>query len=707
MAHPLEAALQIFVGELREQSGEITRNLLRTQREPDLAARRELMDELLRHAHTVKGTAGSLGLAEVEEVGHAIETALAPCRSGEKVASAVLTEAVMRALDHAQARVEALLGGVEQPDLALSVLASRLVELGPTAQAPQSATAADLPAAARTPSGVEADTVRVASARLDALERQLDGLRELNVALDRRVEQARQLERVPGLQVGPARAVGEPLQSLRRSLSADAADLRGRVADIEDELRLARMLPLESLVGPLERAVFEHALSVGKQARLTVTGTELTVDRRLLEALRHALGHLVRNAVDHGIESVEVRAAAGKPLEGHVALTFEQQGGHLRVLLQDDGAGIDAERVRRRAVERGLLDDAAAAALDQAGIEALLFASGFSTTDAVSRTSGRGVGLDVVRDGVQRLGGTVALSSELGRGTRFTLQLPLSLATTQSVLFEAQGFLLALPLVAVGRAVHARIDPRAGMEVLDLDGRLLPLGELGATLGLGTSPARIGACPVLLVQQGGRELALRVDRLIGERELVFKPLPPELSRLGYLASVAPQGDGRLVYMLSARWLLEATRPLARELAPAHARPRVLVVDDSLTTRTLHRQVLEAAGFEVETAGNGEQAWDVLRVRQPELVVSDVQMPRLDGLGLARRIRADPATAELPVILISSLDAEEDHARATAAGASAYLTKQAYQRGELLRLVQRFLGKTMGSRDRSALAGSSR
>jgi len=715
MAHPLQQAFEIFAVEYREESSEIARVLLDVGREPDLAKRREQMEVLFRHAHTVKGTAGSLGLSDLEGLAHALETSLTPCRSGEKVPSAALCEAVLRGLDLGQGRVMAMIQGNEAPDPQLSALAASLLKLAATAaepaaaappprSSPQSASPAtiavpQLRAPELTPSAAtpNLETVRVASARLDALERQVEGMREVRVALDRRVDEARRAERTldaMALALGEraVRTLREQLVSLRRSLGGDVAEFAGRVGDLDDELRLARMVTLESVVAPLTRAVWEHANSVGKRARLVVQGADLAVDRRLLDEVRTALTHLVRNAVDHGIEAPKDRAAHGKAEEGQVSLEFEQRGPHLVVVVRDDGAGVDLAKVRRKAVEKKLLGEAAAAALDPEAVRALLFEPGFSTAEAITRTSGRGVGLDVVRDNVQRLGGSVVLQSELGHGSAFVLQLPLTLATTQGVLLEAGGFILGLPLVAVARALHETAKAQA-RETLDVDGRLLPLRDLRGALGLPPAAGRAKTAAVVLVRHGSREVALRVDRLVGERELVFKPLPPEFAGLRHLAGAAPLGDGRLVFLLSARALVEAETGAPAASAPVGSgRRRILVADDSLTTRTLHRQVLEALGYDVETAANGEEAWEALRRRLADLVVSDVQMPRLDGLGLARRMRAEPATASLPIILVSSLDSEDDARRAREAGASAYLTKQAYQRGELSRLVHLLLGE---------------
>ncbi|HZN94879.1 MAG TPA: response regulator, partial [Myxococcales bacterium] len=418
---------------------------------------------------------------------------------------------------------------------------------------------------------------------------------------------------------------------------------------------------------------------------------KVALDRRMLQELKDPFVHLVRNAVDHGIETPAERARVGKRDEGVIRIDVEQRGNTVQITFTDDGAGIDLNAVRQKAIETGLLTAEAAAALPEDQLQELIFQPGFSTSATLSKTAGRGVGLDVVKENVQKAGGRVSVSSRRGQGSRFVIEVPLTLATAQALLFEASGFALAVPLSSVVRARFVD-NVEAARGHLEVEGQLLPIHAMSDLIQVPPSHAPATGYSVVVVRAAERMLAIRVDRLLGEREVVVRPLPPEMLRLRHLSAATPLGDGRLAFILSTRALVESLSSSTsfaalEEVARKH---RVVVADDSITTRSLHRQVLEAAGYQVETAADGEEALRLLRAKGADLLVSDIHMPRMDGITLTRKVRSEPLLGSLPVVLVSSLDSDADQERAQDAGASAYLTKGAYQRGELLRLVQSLL-----------------
>ncbi len=747
MEDALRQVLGVFAEELREQTSAISDALIRIERSKELDERRLLMKEIFRHAHSIKGNAGTLGLMDLEELAHAVETALTPFRSGERALVPSLAPAILQSLDQAQRRVEAAIGGSDAPDPLLAYSAAEILRLSSREEDPfgrprgtrrvgtvdgaQAALAAEArPHAGRgapvsgppsliagPPTEVTAEptparnvperrasdaveTIRVAVERLSALDRQFDDLREVKSALEHRIEEARRIAwtleaalvgRFEGLDRELTKNVRQQIHLLHRGLSSDVTELTGRLTAADEELRALRMLPVETILAPLSRAVWEHARSVQKLARLEITGAQVALDRRLLQELKDPLVHLARNSVDHGVETAELRQLAGKPAEGVLRIDVEQRGAKVYIAFSDDGAGMDAARLRQTAVDRGLVTAEAAALLTDAQAHEFVFAPGFSTAATVSRTSGRGVGLDVVKENVQKVGGKVSLTTTRGRGTRFVLELPLTLATAQALLFESCGFVLALPLVAVARSKYLNAA-KSQTDQIDVNGQLLTLHTLSQLLNLKDEGTSHPGCPVVVVKAADRLMAIRVDRLLGEREVVVRPIPPEIAKLRHISAAASLGDGRLVWILSPRALGEAAQDVRSPEKPKgfKIRPRVVVADDSITTRSLHRQVLEAAGFEVATASDGEEALRILRAQGADLVVSDVRMPRLDGLGLTRRIRQELKLSRVPVVLVSSLDSEEDRLRAHEAGASAYLPKGAYERGELLKLVRALL-----------------
>lgn len=728
----LRPVFEIFELELREQAPEVANALINSAEMHDPAERRELLSSVYRFAHSMKGNAGTLGLEDLQELAHAMEQLLVPYRDGSTPVQRDHAQAILRAVDLCPGRVALALGGAEGRDQTLDRTTSELLQLaagGLLAPAPATQSAAApvevKPDAALTPNATSApassqrasaqppstqiaspapaEMMRVSVERLGRLDRILDDLRDARGTLETRVDDVRRIfwlveETLAELGASgapqPLRAARDLLRELSRSLGLDVADMSARMTNADEELRHLRMLPAESVLTALPRAVWEHAQRVGKKASLKTRGTDVALDRRLLEELKDPLVHLVRNSVDHGIELPEARARAGKPEEGTLLVEVEQRGPRVLLSVSDDGAGVNVAAVRDTAVRRGLLTQEAASRLDDQAVHDLLFAPGFSTAAEVSMTSGRGVGLDVVREKLAKVGGRVTLTTTPGKGTRFELDLPLTLATAQALLVEAGAHLLALPLGSVHSAHYVPVRGGEPPSQLSVEGQPLSIDSLATLLNLPERDAQRTGFAVVVLRSGDRLVALRVERLLGEREVVLKPLPPELTRLRHLLSAASLGDGRVVFLLQPRALMESVTDAQRSggRAGTHAsrRRRVLVADDSITTRSMHRQVLEAAGFEVDTASDGEEALRLLSSSKAfDLVVSDVRMPRLDGVGLTEKIRAG-LHAALPVVLVSSLDSDEDRSRATVAGASALLSKGAYERGELLKLVRSLL-----------------
>jgi two-component system chemotaxis sensor kinase CheA len=482
--------------------------------------------------------------------------------------------------------------------------------------------------------------------------------------------------------------------ALGREALHEASRQRVEAAALREDLRGLRMIPAAAALEPLRRTAREAAGWLGKEVVVAFSGGDVKLDRHVVEELRPALVHLVRNAVDHGIEAPAARAAAGKPAAGTLRVEVAPRGSRVSVVVADDGAGIDRARVREKAVRSGLVAEAAAAALDDAACLDLVFRPGFSTAVEVSAVSGRGVGLDVVRDAATRLQGTVSVDSVPGKGTRFVLDLPLTLATTSGILLRIGGALAAVPSEAVERAVRlgrAELGTVAGRASARIGEAQIPYAPLGQVLGMpqaawGT-PA--GLQPAIVLALGGERIALGVDEVIGGQELVVSSLGRICTPVTHLAGAALLDDGTVVGVLNAAELLARARRGAAAQAEA-PRPRIVVADDSSTTRAAMKTILEIAGYAVAPAGDGEEALRQLAEAPCQLLVTDVQMPRLDGLGLTRRVRADPRFRSLPVVLVTSLDSPEDRAAGLEAGADAYLVKREVERGMLLETVRRLL-----------------
>jgi two-component system chemotaxis sensor kinase CheA len=515
--------------------------------------------------------------------------------------------------------------------------------------------------------------VLAARDELQRWRRERRGQRHLRTRLQRALPLAERIDR-PGAQTLAAllhfderaervtQALLDRTEQLAARLRDDTAQLGLIARTVEDEVLAVRLLPVATLYGPFERLVRDLARQQGKEVHLTLEGGVTEIDRKIIEQVRDPLMHMLRNAVDHGIESPAARAALGKPRAGTIRLAATQRGSSIEIVLEDDGGGIDPARVREAALAKGLLSAAQASALSDAATLDLIFRPGFSTSAAITETSGRGVGMDVVRSQLERLHGQVALSSEPGRGTRFTLTVPLTLATTRAVLVEQGGLVYAIPAALVERGGRVRVAELRWLEgrrAIAVDGQPLPVAELGEVLERPT-PAHAERVPdawrpFVVLSQGERRVALLVDALVGEQEIVIKPLAWPLRRVRNVSGAAVLGSGQLVVILNpvdllrsglhhAEWAPAAAAPRAPATpedggSAGRRRARLLVVDDSLTTRTLERSILEAAGYEVLVAGDGAEALDVLRREAIDLVVSDIDMPRLDGFASPARSAA--------------------------------------------------------------------
>jgi two-component system chemotaxis sensor kinase CheA len=390
----------------------------------------------------------------------------------------------------------------------------------------------------------------------------------------------------------------------------------------------------------------------------------------------------------------------GKPAIGSVVVGATQRGNTTVIEVEDDGAGISVAAVRRVAAERGLATDADLAVMHDRDVLRLIFLPGFSTRGDVTAVSGRGVGLDVVARNVERLGGRVDVESQPDAWTRFTVTLPLTLATTRALLVEAGAALYALPTAAVEQVLRPKqLGSIGGRPMLEYDGTAIPVVALSSLFGGGGSASKTPATSttatptLVLVGTGQQRVALLIDRVVGEQEIVVKPLPYPLMRVRHIAGATILGSGRIVPILNVPDLLRgAARSVPTLVAPPVAEPvrvrqRILVADDSLTTRTMERYILEAAGYEVELAGDGAEALALLQERGCDVLVSDVEMPGLDGIQLTERVRAEPGLRDLPVILVTSLDSATDRERGLQAGADAYIVKTSFDQDQLLRTIR--------------------
>jgi two-component system chemotaxis sensor kinase CheA len=725
----LTAADEEFLAKLRatfkveaaEHLQDIGKGLLHLEKAAAPEVQQQLIETVFRAAHSLKGAARAVDFIEIESYCQSIEDLFAAWKRRESLPTLSSLDTAHRAIDK---MAEAL---------AISAVAERsthpLEETSPVSAQPVS------------PMAEETETVRIAVSALDARLLEAEEMLAAKLAVDQRAADLGaltgrlELWRKEWARVQPrTRALRQPLD--RQRDAAASPDLRGlaefldwnhdylralegkvtalrRTAE-QDRLLIGKlvdellenskkllMLPLATLAGLLSKLVRDQCRDQGKEAELTMHGEEVTIDKRILEQLKDPLVHLLRNCIDHGIETPEQRGRAGKPRRAEITLTVSPVNStQVEISVSDDGAGIDVVKVKAAAVKRGIVAPNASDQLSEAAALALVFETEVSTSPMITRVSGRGLGLAIVREKAEKLGGRVAIESRRGSGTTIRMTLPLTLATFRGVLVESARRLFILPTAQVERVTRFKpheVQTVEGRRTLALNGRAVALVDLAEVLQLPSAPLKPGApevTPILVLGAGEQRVAFVVDAVLDEREVLVKRLAKPLSRVRNIAGATVLGSGEVAPILNVADLLKSARTAGAGVraAPAAtssaAAKRILVVEDSITSRMLLKGILESAGYDVRTAVDGIDGFTALRAERFDLVVSDVEMPRMNGFDLTARIRADRALAEVPVVLVTALESREDRERGIDVGANAYLVKSNLDQSNLLEALRR-------------------
>jgi two-component system, chemotaxis family, sensor kinase CheA len=487
-----------------------------------------------------------------------------------------------------------------------------------------------------------------------------------------------------------------------RRMANDNLRLSLIIDEMQEELKRVRMLPLDTITSGFGRMVRDMARQQNKEIDLFVTGAETELDKRVLEQVKDPLIHLLRNAVDHGLESLDERRRAGKPAKGRIDLSAGQQGSNIVIRISDDGQGLNLPTIRRAAVRRGLLSAAEAELLTDEAATNLIFHTGLSTSAIITDISGRGIGLDVVRQNVEQLHGTLQVTTEKGEGATFTLTLPLTLSSTRGLLLQTGNETFMLPHAAVERMLkvkHSDILNVAGKAAITHHEKTVILAWLSDLLEFPAAGHNSDDVTVVIIAVAEKRLGLVVDSLEGEQEIVIKSLGKPLAKVSGIAGATISGSGQVILVLHPADLIKlaarsaSQRPVAQLLPDPETRRRksILVVDDSITTRILEKNILESAGYLVETAIDGDEALSLLITQElPDLIVTDINMPGLDGLALTQRLKGDERFREIPIILVTSLGSPADKARGIEVGADAYIVKSSFDQGNLLSIIEQLI-----------------
>lgn len=750
--------LELFKLEAEAQTQVLNSGLLVLERDPRHAGS---LEACMRAAHSLKGAARIVGLDAGVKVAHVMEDCLVEAQEGRLLLSPEHIDALLQGAD-----ILLGLGTPAQPgaaDPGIDTLVARLGALARGLPVPPSAPAPAQPAVTVTqavappeqpviPPAVEppvapparaeagepasegrARILRVSAERLDhlldisskslvefqrikPLGDSLQRLKRLQATARRALDVAREAlpkgavdAQAEAMLLETRQALGECQQLLAQHMTdLDDFGWQGgqRAQSLYDAALASRMRPFADVLAGQERMLRDLSRSLGKQVRFVVEGEGTQVDRDVLERLEAPLTHLLRNALDHGIETPERRVAQGKPAEGQILIRARHHAGMLLLELRDDGGGVDLEKLRRAVIERAFATEQTGEQLTEEELLAFLFLPGFSMRDQVTEVSGRGVGLDAVQHMVRQLRGGVRMQQRQGEGSTFHLEVPLTLSVVRSLVVEVGGEAYALPLAHIERMTRLQAE-----DIVQLEGRQHFWSE-GQHVGLIAASQILqrpegkpsdNGIPVVLIRDRDSLFGLVVERFIGERTLVVMPLDARLGKVQDVSAGALLDDGTPVLILDVEDMLHSVAKLlgsgrlervdrsARQLAGSK-RKRVLVVDDSLTVRELERKLLLSRGYDVAVAVDGMDGWNALRAEHFDLLITDIDMPRMDGIELVTLVRRDSRLQSLPVMVVSYKDREEDRRRGLDAGADYYLAKASFHDEALLDAVVDLVGE---------------
>jgi two-component system chemotaxis sensor kinase CheA len=720
-----------FKVEAAEHLQAIAAGLMSLEKTPDPGSQKAIIESVFRAAHSLKGAARAVDFTEIESVCQSLESLFAAWKRQESAPTASSLDTAHHALDRMTKAIDGTPAARSMTPQPATLIAPRLssakAESTPTAVATPPVSAA-IPVSAG-----ETDTVRVAVKALDERLLEAEELLAAKLAAGQRASDigsfmdAFETWRQEWSRVQPEaramraagggnhvaqflewnhdwlRALEARLSTLRRQADQDRLTVDKLVDDLLVNSKKLLMLPLSTMGTLLPKLVRDLTRELGKEAELVIRGDEVPIDKRILEEMKDPLVHLLRNCVDHGIETPEVRLQAGKPARATIALSISQvNGNQVEISVGDDGRGIDVMQVKAQAVKRGLISVDAARKLDEVEALMLVFETDLSTSPMITQLSGRGLGLAIVREKAEKLGGRVAIESMVGAGATIRMTLPLTLATFRGVLVESAKRTFVVPTAQVERVTRFAaqdVQTVEGRETLEYNGRALALSRLADVLELpATARAREASTAALILGVGNDRIAFAVDAVLDEREVLVKRLAKPLARVRNIAGATVLGSGEVAPILNVSDLLKSARRAAPSLRivkneePAESATavakRILVAEDSITSRMLIKGILESAGYHVKTAVDGLEAFTLLRSEKFDALVSDVEMPRLNGFDLTARLRADAALAELPVILVTALASREDRERGIEVGASAYLVKSNLDQSNLLEALRR-------------------
>lgn len=717
---------ETFIGQYLDELGDNIKNLdnsiIALRRDPE---NDEELNRSSRILHTIKGSSRMLKFGTMEKIAHGLESVLKGVKEKRYPVDENIVQLVFLTTERLKEGMRLIReNGEDGMDIAkiLDVYARAyanepysLQDLAPAA-APAAVPATE-PAAgpdeSHAPAG-DYQSIRVKTDRIDDIIRRLDNLIINQFQFKKHYDGIKNLEEylkdVINSGAADRHAAGimmKNIQKIRKSFVEQIEIVERDTFELQERIIGLRMFPLDMILGTIPKMVEEMAMALGKRIHLAIHGSDINIDKVILESIHDPLIHLVRNSADHGIESPEERRAAGKPEEGKIDISCRGESGSIIITIADDGKGIHFDGIRARGAAMFPARKEEIEAMPESELVSLLFMPGFTTSSRVTELSGRGVGLDIVKFNIEKVKGKISLESTPGAGTVITLTLPLTLATIEGYFVRSGERKFFIPahfireVLLVGREDRIKMLNREAVKVRD---RLIPLYSLSVLLDTGDSPPLDNSF-VLIVESLGSAMAVAIDSVLEYATLIFKSLPKNLGGLGYIQGIVFDESYNIVTILHMPALIERSKRLTDiDLKARYAGARkmdrcVLVVDDSLNSREIQKSILEAAGYGVVTSQDGIEALERLHTQDVHLIITDISMPRMDGFTLMENVKRDEALRRIPVVVVSNFDDAETSERALRLGAASYIVKSDFDRTNLVEVVDRLIGHSGDSHGR--------
>jgi len=735
----LKELIKTFSSEFDELVAELNEHLLKLEKAADGKEKDDVINVLFRASHTIKGGARSVNIEDLGTLAHRLEDLFGELRQGKIKVSAALIDQCLASTDAMKSIMESFLNEKAMTvdlDHELAQL-SHIIE-GDEIEVESHAEKSDEPVEvqikpSKPTAEKEANFIKVDMKRLtdvNAISDELQGVKlevdycdRLVGVLTNKIEQLNKkwrlsqalLKRIAGddqhvelknlvvSSLDDVAVIDDVSRQMKSNIHKANAEFNHLSNMLQDNIRMLRLVPIATILHPLNRSIRDITKELNKQVDVDIQGEQIQVDRSVLSVAKECLLHLLRNAIDHGIESSEQRKEAGKAEQGHITISASQEGDNVIIEVKDDGGGIDKEAISAIAIEKKLFSSSEINSMSESDIINLIFHPGFSTRKIITDLSGRGVGLDVVHSNLQSIKGQVSVETRVGEGSTFRMELPLTLVSDRGMLLRCASQLFAIPTNAVVRVLSISrddiIDVEAGQAIL-FHNKPIALRDLSVVIGRpGHEINPHTDLSVVVISKGWHSVALIVDEVIGEHEIVIKQLKAPLQSVPNIAGATLTGRGEVIVVFNALELVDtALQSNPRAFASAQSAQdeiaktpaKILVVDDSITTRTLETNILEINGYSVVPCVDGREAWERIQTEKFDLIITDIEMPKMDGFELTDLIKQSEANKHIPVIIVTSLSKDKDKARGIEVGADAYIVKNAFDTTSLLQTVESLL-----------------